>query len=142
MTCIAVVDDDASILSLMGAMATDRGWEVVPSTDSSTFFAALAEERPDAVIVDLLLPAPDSGWDILERLKADTAFGAIPVIVCSGDTYHLHERQSMVDEYASAVLVKPFNVDDFYRCVEHVLAASPLPQAHTERKRAGSRGVN
>jgi hypothetical protein len=48
----------------------------------------------------------------------------------------------MVDEYASAVLVKPFDVDDFYRCVEHVLATSPLPQARTERNRAGSTGVS
>jgi DNA-binding NtrC family response regulator len=54
------------------------------------------------------------------------------VIVCSGDTYHLHEQQEMVDEYASAVLVKPFDVDDFYRCVEHALAASPLLQERAQ----------
>jgi two-component system alkaline phosphatase synthesis response regulator PhoP len=141
MTRIAVVDDDASILSLMGAMATDRGWEVVPSTNSASFFTALEQERPDVVVVDLMLQTPDSGWDALRRLKADPTLRAIPAIVCSGDAYHLHEQQGMVDEYASAVLIKPFDVDDFYRCVEHALAAPAMEPERAEQDRAGATGA-
>jgi CheY-like chemotaxis protein len=141
MTRIAVVDDNASILSLMGAMATDRGWEVMPSTDSSTFFALLEDERPDVVVVDLLLQTPDNGWDVLQRLRADPTLRAIPAIVCSGDAYHLHEQQGLVDEYASAVLIKPFDVDDFYRCVEHALAAPAVEPEGAEQGRAGVTGA-
>jgi hypothetical protein len=46
------------------------------------------------------------------------------VIVCSADTYQLHDQRASLDEYASAVLVKPFEIDDFHRCVEHALSAS------------------
>ena len=136
MTRIVVVDDDPSILSLMGAMAADRGWEVVPSTDSATFFAALEEERTDVLVVDLWLRVPDNGWDIVKRLKSDPATSSIPVVLCSGDVFHLHDQQAMLDRYASAVLVKPFEIDDFYRCVEHALSTPPPEE---QEKAEGSR---
>lgn len=85
-------------------------------------------ERPVSVALpparrdrDIRLETPLGGLKVLQQLKADPDTTRIPIIICSGDAWILHDNQDVLDAHAAAVLIKPFSVDDVYQAVEAVL---------------------
>lgn len=127
-TRIAVVDDNEDTLALMGQVLMEHDWEMIPCPDGETAFQRLKEERPDAIVLDLWLDRPDSGWSILRQLKDDPATQHIPVVMCSGNRDSLEDNTALIDQYAAAVLVKPFDIEDAYRSLEHALSTSKQPR--------------
>jgi DNA-binding response OmpR family regulator len=125
MTRIAVIDDNLETMNLMNAVLAERGWELVPCRDGACAFSVIKSERPDAAIVDIWLDQPERGWGILSAIKSDPETSAIPVVMCSADRDVLMHRRQMLEKQAAAILVKPFSVDDVYRCLDYVLSLSP-----------------
>jgi len=64
--------------------------------------ALIAETRPAAIILDVLMPEAD-GWDLMVALKADPSTRDIPIIICSV----LHEPEIALSLGAAAYLPKP-----------------------------------
>lgn len=78
---IVVVDDESEFLDLAEA-ALEAEYRVVKVSDSDRAARVCRELRPDAVMLDSFMPATD-GAEVLERLAADAATRAIPVVVMS-----------------------------------------------------------
>ena len=121
---LAVLDDDPAILHVVEDIMHEMGWNVISCRDVDSLDQALSDSKPDAVLIDVYLPGEVSGWDVLQRLKDDDRTSKIPIIVSSGDRYALQNHLPLIEERAAAVLVKPFEPDDLYRCVDHAVGGT------------------
>ncbi|MBV9278838.1 MAG: response regulator [Chloroflexi bacterium] len=121
MVRIAVVDNDPAFLALLSDVFALREWELVPCEEGARALEVLRRERPDIIILDIWLDAPYTGWGLLQRLKADPAMEAIPIIVCSGDASHLEAKAAWLADHGIVTLPKPFNLDELYRVVQATL---------------------
>jgi len=82
MKTILFIEDDAFLRSLIGKKLSAAGFRPTEAVDGQTGFKKAKEEKPDLILLDLLLPAPD-GFEILSKLKNDTTTSSIPVIILS-----------------------------------------------------------
>jgi DNA-binding response OmpR family regulator len=79
------------------------GYRVIAAEDGETALRLAVEEKPDAIILDLMLPKL-SGVEVLKRLKDDARTAAIPVIVLSGLSQKNADK--LIDEGAEAYFEK------------------------------------
>ncbi|HEX8918825.1 MAG TPA: response regulator [Chloroflexota bacterium] len=121
MTRIAIVNDDTVFLDMMGAVLRDRGWETMELREGHTAFAALKDDLPDLIILDIRLEEPETGWTLLELLTLERRTRSIPVIVCSAALLDLRAHEDMLRRYGIRVLPKPFDIDTLYQCVDESL---------------------
>lgn len=79
---IYCVEDDDSIRELMIYTLNASGFEAQGFRDAPSFFEALSQERPQLVMLDIMLPGED-GITVLKRLRANLATANLPVILAS-----------------------------------------------------------
>lgn len=77
---VLLVEDEAALQHTMGEVLRGAGFEVLSATDGEQAMRMAAEQKPDIVLLDLILPK-HSGFDVLETLKKDPQTQYIPVIV-------------------------------------------------------------
>lgn len=77
---VLVVEDDPDVLQILRVNLEAAGLDTMLAADGDTAFRRLEEERPDAILLDLMLPVMD-GWAILAALTSRA--NAPPVVVCS-----------------------------------------------------------
>lgn len=104
---ILVVDDEPQIRRLLRVALEAEGNEVVEAATGRDAVAAVARERPEAVILDLGLPDED-GHSVLRRLRG---FSDVPVIVLSGREAE-GEKVAALDEGADDYVIKPFSIPE------------------------------
>ena len=80
MAKILFIEDEPALQKTLGDFLKAEGHEVVPAYDGEAGLAAVRRERPDLVLLDLVLPRLH-GLDVLEAMRADQETAAIPVIV-------------------------------------------------------------
>jgi CheY-like chemotaxis protein len=126
---ILIAEDDASVARHYRAYGLRRGHEVVVERDGVEALAAAATERPDVVLLDVIMPKMD-GRDVLRRLKAQPATASIPVVALSGLGGDQELRGQLVDLGAADVLEKPVDLAVAFAKVERVAARrDPGPDA-------------
>ncbi|MBI2939232.1 MAG: response regulator [Chloroflexi bacterium] len=99
---VLVVDDNPGVARLFRRYLQGTGYRVVEASTGQGAVALAQQVRPDAVILDVLLPSQD-GWEILQQLRGDEITRDIPVIVCS----ILHERALALALGVTDFLPKP-----------------------------------
>ena len=124
MTCIVVVDDDRDFTDLVTSLLEDRGWRAATCHVEWDAAACVKREQPDAVLLDLRMGSPKSGWTILDQMRADPATSRIPVIVCSASAAELRDKNGELQARNVGALVKPFEIDELYCAIEHSLRTS------------------
>ena len=77
-----IVEDEEFILGMYKLKFEQSGWEVVASETGAGVFELAKKEDPDIILLDILLPDM-TGYDVLEKLKADAQTKNIPVIIAS-----------------------------------------------------------
>ena len=108
---IYIVEDDASIRELEQYALQTNGYEATGCEDGASFWAALRGAAPDLVILDVMLPDED-GYQILNKLRADPATRAIPVIMVTAKTSEIDVVKGL-DHGADDYLCKPFGIMEF-----------------------------
>jgi two-component system alkaline phosphatase synthesis response regulator PhoP len=104
---ILVVDDDKEVVRLMRAYLEQAGYEVLPAYDGETALHTLRREKPDLVLLDLMLPDRD-GYDITRLVRADPNLAHIPIIMLTArveDTDKIIGLEIGADDYVT----KPYN---------------------------------
>jgi CheY-like chemotaxis protein len=91
---ILIVDDDLEIRQLLGEQLRDLGHESIYAGDGEQALSAARSERPDLILLDLVLPAP-GGFEVLERLQQIPDVADTPVIVFSGIRSPDAERRAL-----------------------------------------------
>lgn len=77
---ILIVEDDPSISSLLGEYLTDEGFNVVVAHDGEEGLEMAATERPDIVLLDVMMPKKD-GLTVLKELRTTATGKNVPVIM-------------------------------------------------------------
>jgi adenylate cyclase len=98
---VLVVDDDALNRRLVTATLAREGHHTTSANDGNEALAALREDPPDVILLDIEMPGLD-GIQVLERIKADETLRHLPVIMISG-----------VEDTASVVRCLEMGADDF-----------------------------
>src|SRR6185312_6019521 len=89
-----VIDDDLSILEILGVTLVKKGICVLRAADGYTGVELARKHVPDVVILDLAIPDFD-GRQIVEELRADAQTRGIPVLIHTGATLNEEQRQSL-----------------------------------------------
>ena len=123
---VLVVDDDPDIVDYFSSFLEDHGFEVNGAACASDALAALGNFRPDAVVIDVMLPGR-SGLDLLVRLRTDPHWAELPVVVVTGNDRILEDDcQSYLGSHEGVrgpdgVLGKPVDRQALLRILGHLL---------------------
>lgn len=79
---ILIIDDDAAALDSLGATVRGAGYRVLTASDAVAGLALARARRPDAVLLDIIMPETD-GWSVLREMKEDPLLCETPVIMVS-----------------------------------------------------------
>ncbi|HEX7786466.1 MAG TPA: sigma-54 dependent transcriptional regulator [Methylomirabilota bacterium] len=134
MTKILVVDDEAEIRSLLGAILQSKGYEVTTAEDGAAALQQVPRERPDVILLDLSMPRL-GGLDALpeiKRLDPD-----VPVVICTAHA-DLATAVRAMKLGAYDYLTKPFDVELLALTVSRAVERGQLRQRIDELKRQGS----
>lgn len=82
MSKILLIEDDKFLRELIIQKLGKEGFDVSEAPEGESGLSKMKEERPDLVLLDLILPGID-GFEVLSRMKKDTELGSIPVIILS-----------------------------------------------------------
>ena len=126
------VEDDASIRDIEVYTLSSTGFEARGFDDGVSFWSALQTQKPDLVVLDVMLPGVD-GIELLQRMKASAELRTIPVIMATAKGAE-YDRIRGLDLGADYYLVKPFGVMELVSCVKAVLRrCRPDKAAHLLR---------
>jgi len=133
MTRILVVDDEAEIRSLLGAVLQSKGYEVVTADDGAAALQQIQREHPAVVLMDLSMPRM-GGMDALPEIKRLDP--EVPVIICTAHA-DLATAVRAMKLGAYDYLTKPFDVELLALTLERALERNQLRSRIDELKRQG-----
>ena len=126
------VEDDASIRDIEVYTLSSTGFEARGFDDGVSFWSALQTQKPDLVVLDVMLPGVD-GIELLQRMKASAELRTIPVVMATAKGAE-YDKIRGLDLGADYYLVKPFGVMELVSCVKAVLRrCRPDKAAHMLR---------
>lgn len=117
---ILVVDDSASIRSLVMEGLTLAGFKVVGAENGIAALERIGESRPDLIISDINMPGMD-GIAFCRRVKSDETLSTIPFVVMSTHGERVHLKR-MLEQGAAFYITKPFNMDHLVVLIEKLLS--------------------
>ena len=113
------VEDDTSIRDIEVYALMSTGFDAKGFEDGNAFWEALQEEKPELVVLDVMLPGKD-GVTLLKMMKESEEFRDIPVIMATAKGTEYDKIQSL-DLGADDYLVKPFGIMEMVSRVKAVL---------------------
>jgi two-component system alkaline phosphatase synthesis response regulator PhoP len=129
------VEDDAAIRDIEVYALRSTGFEAKGFEDGTSFWEALQHERPQLVILDVMLPGID-GTELLKKIRASTKFRDLPVIMATAKGAEYDIIQSL-DLGADDYIVKPFGVMELISRIKAVLRRYQPAQSENVLKMGG-----
>ncbi len=114
---ILVIDDEEYLVKLLKSRLLINRFEVITAGGSQEGLAIVAKEKPDLVVVDVLMPEMN-GAEFVKQLRKSYSSEEVPVIVISAQP---DTRTLFKDHEISAFVNKPFQPEDFIRQVKQAL---------------------
>jgi two-component system alkaline phosphatase synthesis response regulator PhoP len=121
---ILVVDDDRSIVKVLRGYLEQAGYQVLTAGDGETALHVLRRDRPDLLVLDLMMPGRD-GWDVTRVVRADPVLAPLPIIMLTArveDTDKIVGLELGADDYVT----KPFNAREVVARVNSLLRRTRL----------------
>jgi DNA-binding response OmpR family regulator len=117
---VVCIEDEPEMIDLVRLILGRRGFEVVGANGGLEGLALVASEKPDLVLLDLMMPDMD-GWEVYQRMKSDEALRDIPVVVVTAKAQSIDKVLGLhiakVDDY----ITKPFGPQELLESVEKIL---------------------
>ena len=129
------VEDDESIRDIELYALNNAGFATKGFEDGMSFWNALKNEKPELVLLDIMLPGMD-GIEILSRMKESIEYKRIPVILATAKGQE-YDRIKGLDLGADDYIVKPFSVMEMVSRVKAVLRRSQPEQVSKLLKTGG-----
>lgn len=123
---VAIVDDEPDLLELVALHLKRVGFQTETFLDGQTFLRYLDRQRPDLIILDLILPDVD-GFEICKYLRSNKEFASLPIIMLTAkgdETDRVVGLELGADDY----ITKPFSVKELIARVKAVLRRLEAPQ--------------
>jgi two-component system response regulator VicR len=117
---ILCIEDETEMIDLIRLILERKGFEVLGAIGGQEGLDAVRRERPDLVLLDLMMPDVD-GWEVYRQMKADKELQDIPVVVVTAKAQSIDKVLGLhiakVDDYVT----KPFGPNDLLESVNRVL---------------------
>ena len=129
---VLVIDDEPDVLLLCRVNLEFEGHSVLEAPDGERGFEIAVRERPDLIVLDVMLPLRD-GFSILRSLQGNPATREIPVVLLTAKAREEDQMRGWrtgADEYVT----KPFSPVALIEAVARVAAMSPLERRDRRRK--------
>lgn len=125
MAKIVIVDDDADFCRLEEKALRASGYDVLTANDGRKGLELIRSERPDLVLLDLLMPGVH-GFAVCQEIQNDPALQGVRVLVTSSKAYQADIKKAK-QLGASDYLVKPFELEHLLRKIKEVLEPEGPP---------------
>ena len=130
---ILVIDDEPKIVEICRDYLVAAGFDVITASDGPQGLAAARRERPDLIVLDLMLPGMD-GLDVCRELRRESSTPVIMLTARVEESDKLVGLELGADDY----LTKPFSPRELVARVRAVLRRASGPAAPAEVIRAGA----
>jgi two-component system, OmpR family, response regulator RpaA len=127
MARVLVIDDEPDVLLLCRVNLQHAGHTVFEAPDGERGLALAREVRPDAVVIDLMLPVMD-GFELLQALDVDRTTQDVTLLVLSARARH-EDRLRCLRGGADAFVTKPFVPDALVRTIRILVGMSSAERA-------------
>ena len=118
---ILCIEDEPQMIDLLRLILETHGYEVVGAEGGQQGLAMMRLEKPDLILLDLMMPDMDGG-DVYQRMKQEATLQDIPVIIVTAKAAPIDKvlwiNIAKVDDYVT----KPFGPDELIDSIERVLA--------------------
>jgi len=125
MARILIVDDEADLAMMITGRLKVWGHEVLTASNGPDGLAAARSERPDLILLDLMLPKLN-GYEICHLLKQDAKFQSIPIIMLTARAQQ-SDRKLALESGANAYLAKPYEPQELRQAIDDLLKPSAPP---------------
>ena len=115
---ILVVDDVPQNVRLLEAVLAPHGYEVVVAEDGATALERVRSERPDLILLDVVMPDMD-GYEVCRRLRQDDETAVLPVIMVTSSIGQ--EKKMAIEAGADDFIPKPLDHDELLARVRSLL---------------------
>ena len=126
-TRILLVDDEPSIVKMVGKRLEVEGFSVMIAMDGQEALKKAQNDGPQLIILDVMLPKMN-GYEVCTMLKQDARYQKIPVIMFSAKAQAKDETLGM-ECGANAYVRKPFQAKELLDQIRSLLVASGVPVA-------------
>ncbi len=116
---ILIVDDEPDILRLASLRLKKLGYNVIMAIDGKEALDAIRSEKPDLVLLDLILPVMN-GADVCKKTKNDEKLKHIPIILFTAHSDSMTAEKTKefgADDY----IIKPFDPEELMNKIERIL---------------------
>ncbi len=119
---LLLVDDEPTILKMVSKRLELEGFAVLTAMDGREALAKAQAERPDLLVLDLMLPGLN-GYEICATLKQDPRYRKLPIILFTARTQAKDEHQGLACG-ADAFVRKPFRAQELLDAIHRLLPSS------------------
>jgi signal transduction histidine kinase/CheY-like chemotaxis protein len=126
---VLAIDDDPMAVELVEAILSAEGFRVLKALGGEEGLAIANRERPALIILDLLMPEVD-GFAVVERLRADPATAAIPIVILTSKTLTPDEKARLNGKVARLAQKGEFSGATFVGLVQGLLPPQGNADAH------------
>lgn len=126
MALIYIVEDDQNIREIEAFALKNSGYQVQDFANAREFYKAVREKKPDAVLLDIMLPDED-GMEILQKLRKNPETKRLSIIMVTAKSTEL-DRVKGLDMGADDYIVKPFGVMELISRVKALLRRSGVEE--------------
>ena len=124
---VLLIDDDPHLRKILSSVLHKNGYEVVIAEDGASGLRAAKRQRPDLIILDIIMPGMD-GFEVAQRLHDDPTSSRIPIMVLTAYATP-YGRKAAVDVGVDDFVTKPFGIDDIVTKVND-LTSRPAPTSN------------
>lgn len=117
---ILVVDDDPEIVTMLTTRLIKRGYQVSSASDGHRALELAKSERPDLVLLDVMMPGK-SGWEVARALKQDPTTQGIKIVMVTAIGEQVNEITSPLYG-ADAHIDKPFEFEKLERVISGLVS--------------------
>jgi len=117
---VVCIEDEPEMIDLVRLILGRKGFNVIGANGGIEGLETVQRERPDLVLLDLMMPDMD-GWEVYQQMKADDDLRNIPVVVVTAKAQSIDKVLGLhiakVDDY----ITKPFGPQELLESVEKII---------------------
>ena len=120
---ILIVDDEIHLVKILRFTLEHEGYNVISAFDGMEAIEKIESERPDLVILDLMLPGID-GYKVCNRIKKNEELKDIPIIILSARDFENENIEEKI--LADMLMQKPFNTEKLLKAIDNLIKVSGI----------------